>query len=219
MDRIIALDKELFWWINGHHSGWLDWTMWVFSQSFSWLVVLLAVFIFITLRRDRRSWLWVLAGLGLCFLLADQISNEAIKEGVQRLRPCHELEGVRMFRTNKGGQYGFVSSHAANAFAVAMFLSLMYGGKRRAESGKRKAESGKRRAESGKRKAENGKRCALLPVLLFAWASITGYSRAYLGKHYPGDIVCGALLGIGVGALVYFVISSIRRRIASKSSA
>ena len=205
MDRIIALDKELFWWINGHHSGWLDWTMWVFSQSFSWLIVLLAVFIFITLRRDRRNWLWVLAGLGLCFLLADQISNEAIKEGVQRLRPCHELEGVRMFRTNKGGQYGFVSSHAANAFALAMFLSLMYGGKRR--------------AESGKRKAENGKRSVLLPVLLFAWASITGYSRAYLGKHYPGDIVCGALLGIGVGALVYFVISSIRRRIASKSSA
>ena len=205
MDRIIALDKELFWWINGHHSGWLDWTMWVFSQSFSWLIVLLAVFIFITLRRDRRSWLWVLAGLGLCFLLADQISNEAIKEGVQRLRPCHELEGVRMFRTNKGGQYGFVSSHAANAFALAIFLSLMYGGKRGAESGKRKAES--------------GKRSVLLPVLLFAWASITGYSRAYLGKHYPGDIVCGALLGIGVGALVYFVISSIRRRIASKSSA
>ncbi len=205
MDRIIALDKELFWWINGHHSGWLDWTMWVFSQSFSWLIVLLAVFIFITLRRDRRSWLWVLAGLGLCFLLADQISNEAIKEGVQRLRPCHELEGVRMFRTNKGGQYGFVSSHAANAFAVAMFLSLMYGGKRKAESGKRRVES--------------GKRSALLPVLLFAWASITGYSRAYLGKHYPGDIVCGALLGIGVGALVYFVISSIRRRIAFKSSA
>lgn len=209
MDRIIALDKELFWWINGHHSGWLDWTMWVFSQSFSWLIVLLAVFIFITLRRDRRSWLWVLAGLGLCFLLADQISNEAIKEGVQRLRPCHELEGVRMFRTNKGGQYGFVSSHAANAFALAMFLSLMYGGKRKAES-------------VGAHSCilqENGKRSVLLPVLLFAWASITGYSRAYLGKHYPGDIVCGALLGIGVGALVYFVISSIRRRIASKSSA
>ncbi len=216
MDRIIALDKELFWWINGHHSGWLDWTMWVFSQSFSWLIVLLAVFIFITLRRDRRSWLWVLAGLGLCFLLADQISNEAIKEGVQRLRPCHELEGVRMFRTNKGGQYGFVSSHAANAFAVAMFLSLMYGGKRKAESGERKAESV---GANSCVRPESGKRSALLPVLLFAWASITGYSRAYLGKHYPGDIVCGALLGIGVGALVYFVISSIRRRIASKSSA
>lgn len=209
MDRIIVLDKELFWWINGHHSGWLDWTMWVFSQSFSWLIVLLAVFIFITLRRDRRSWLWVLAGLGLCFLLADQISNEAIKEGVQRLRPCHELEGVRMFRTNKGGQYGFVSSHAANAFALAMFLSLMYGGKRKAESV----------GANSCVRPENGKRSALLPVLLFAWASITGYSRAYLGKHYPGDIVCGALLGIGVGALVYFVISSIRRRIASKSSA
>lgn len=198
MEQIIAIDKSLFWWINSHHNTWLDWTMWTFSQSFSWLIVILAVFVLVTLRQDRRSWLWILAGIGVCFLLADQISNEAIKEGVQRLRPCYEMEGVRMFHTGKGGMYGFVSSHAANAFAVAMFVSLMYGGKRNEESRKRRIA---------------------LPILLFGWAAITGYSRAYLGKHYPGDIICGALLGIGVGALVYFVISSIRRRIASKSQA
>jgi undecaprenyl-diphosphatase len=196
MDRIIALDKELFWWINGHHSGWLDWTMWVFSQSFSWLVVLLAVFIFITLRRDRRSWLWVLAGLGLCFLLADQISNNVIKDGVQRLRPCYALENVRMFHTGRGGSYGFVSSHAANAFAVAMFLSFTYGG----------------------RKKIQGHSYPWMPYILMLWAVIVGYSRVYLGKHYPGDVVCGALLGLGLGAIVYFVISKIRSRISSKEA-
>ena len=205
MEQLITIDKNVFWWINSHHSTWLDWTMWFFSQSFSWLAILVILFVFITLRRDRRSWLWVLAGVGLCFLLADQISNEAIKDGVQRLRPCYELDNVRMFHTSKGGRYGFVSSHAANAFAIAMFFSLMYGRKQRA---------GNEEQESG-----NRKRNAVLPILLFSWATVTGYSRAYLGKHYPGDIICGALLGLGVGAMVYFVISSIRRKILSKSSA
>ncbi len=196
MTKIITLDQTVFRWVNGHHSDWLDWTMWCFSQGWSWLIVILTAYIFITLRNDRKGWLWVLAGIGLCFLLADQISTNAIKEGVQRLRPCHELEGVRMFHTGKGGLYGFVSSV------------------------KRKAESGERRTENGERGAENGKfRSTVLPYLMFGWAMITGYSRVYLGKHYPGDVICGALLGIGVGAAVYFAISRIRRRAASKSVA
>ena len=199
MTKIITLDQTVFRWVNGHHSDWLDWTMWCFSQGWSWLIVILTAYVFITLRNDRKDWLWVLAGIGLCFLLADQISTNAIKEGVQRLRPCHELEGVRMFHTGKGGLYGFVSSHSANAFAIAMFFSLMYGGKRRTENGEF--------------------RSAVLPYLIFGWAMITGYSRVYLGKHYPGDVICGALLGIGVGAAVYFAISRIRRRAASKSVA
>lgn len=199
MTKIITLDQTVFRWVNGHHSDWLDWTMWCFSQGWSWLIVILTAYVFITLRNDRKDWLWVLAGIGLCFLLADQISTNAIKEGVQRLRPCHELEGVRMFHTGKGGLYGFVSSHSANAFAIAMFFSLMYGGKRRTENGEF--------------------RSAVLPYLMFGWAMITGYSRVYLGKHYPGDVICGALLGIGVGAAVYFAISRIRRRAASKSVA
>lgn len=178
----------------------LDWVLWCFSQPWSWAIVILSVFFLITIRYDRKSWLWVLVGIGLCFLLADQISSNAIKDGVQRLRPCYELEGVRMFHTGKGGLYGFVSSHSANAFAVAMFLSLLYGGR--------------------KQRKENGEyRSMMIPYVMFGWAIIVGYSRPYLGKHYPGDVVCGALLGIGVGATIYFVISRIRERIASKSQA
>ena len=199
MEQIITIDQTLFRWINGHYNGLMDWTMWIFSQGWSWAIILLIVLAFTTLKHDRKSWLWVLIGIGLCFLLADQISNNAIKEGVQRLRPCYELEGVRMFHTGKGGHYGFVSSHAANSFAVAMFLSLMYGRKRRTEYGEWKS--------------------AVLPYIMFAWAIVVCYSRAYLGKHYPGDLVCGALLGLGIGATVYFVISSIRRKRASKSLA
>lgn len=199
MKTIETLDEALFWWINSHHTSFLDWILWVFSQHWSWAIVIVAVYGFVTLRKDRRGWLWVLIGIGLCFLLADQISSSVIKDGVQRLRPCHQFEGVRLFYTSKGGLYGFVSSHAANAFAIAMFLSLRYGGKKSDNNLKYKTP--------------------ILPYLLMIWAAIVSYSRPYLGKHFPGDVVCGALLGLGVGAVVYFVIEKISLKIASRQSA
>lgn len=200
MQEIINLDWTLFRWINCHHNTFLDWTLWTFSQHWSWAVVILAAYALTTLRHDRRSWLWVLAAIALCFLLADQISNNAIKDGVQRLRPCHAMEDVRMFHTGKGGLYGFVSSHAANSFAIAMFFSLMYGRKKKKDNQSRWSSP-------------------WVAWLMFAWAAVVCYSRPYLGKHFPGDLVGGALLGIGVGAAVYFTISRIRLWISSKREA
>jgi undecaprenyl-diphosphatase len=41
---------------------------------------------------------------------------------------------------------------------------------------------------------------------MFAWALINSYSRIYLGLHYPGDILAGALVGL-VGACLFFFIA------------
>lgn len=194
-----AFDIALFRWINGHNSPFLDWTMWVASQGWSWAIVLAATYAALLVRARRmglavKPWWWVLlAGIGLCFLVGDQVSVHCFKEVFQRLRPCHALQDVRMFRTGCGGKYGFVSSHAANAFSVALFVGLcalrMFKGKGR----------------------------AWLPLaLLLPWAALVGYSRPYLGKHFPGDVLCGALLGLAIGGMVYWTASAILRRISAK---
>ena len=41
--------------------------------------------------------------------------------------------------------------------------------------------------------------------LLILWAALVAYSRIYLGVHYPGDILMGALIGLGAAQLVYFL--------------
>ena len=185
------LDTQLFYFINHHHCTAMDWTMWVFSSRWSWLVVIVAAYCLTTLVREPRKWWLALAGIGLCFLLADRGSVMLFKDTVCRLRPCHALPDVHMFREGCGGLYGFISSHAANAFAIATFLFLRY------------------RHWSGWSKGK----AIVVPVCMVVWACITSYSRAYLGKHYPGDLLCGALFGILVGILINLFINWIEKKL------
>ena len=189
------VDTDLFYWINSHHTSWLDWVMWIASQGWSWGIVIAAAIIHMVTKADSRRWAslgWIVAGVGLCFLLSDRISVLCFKDVFCRLRPCHALENVRMFRTSCGGLYGFVSSHAANVFSLALFLSLYHA-----------------------KKASVHPKSSIFTfhlspftfhLSLFIWACLVGYSRPYLGKHYPGDVVCGALLGLAVGTVVFFLV-------------
>ena len=187
MQNLEQLDTTAFYWINQHHNVVADWVLWIASQPWSWAIVLVVAFCFTTLRKEPQRWWLVLAGIGLCFLLSDRISVVCFKDVFCRLRPCNALEGVRMFRTSCGGLYGFVSSHAANVFALAMFLSLRF-----------------------RNKGHHG---WMFTLLIFLWAIVVCYSRPYLGKHYPGDVVCGAALGLCIGAVVYFAIQGIEKLI------
>ncbi|MDI3527433.1 MAG: undecaprenyl-diphosphatase, partial [Tenuifilum sp.] len=52
-------------------------------------------------------------------------------------------------------------------------------------------------------------------VGLIAWAAFVSYSRIYLGVHYPGDVLCGALLGSLIGFLVWkFSSNAIMKQIS-----
>jgi len=70
----------------------------------------------------------------------------------------------------RGGMYGFYSGHASNAFAVAFFMISTLAGKLK----------------------------YIIPISL-TYAILTAYSRIYLGVHYPGDILMGAVMGALLG--------------------
>lgn len=122
------LDTHIFIFLNGINSPFWDKIMWWISGSKSW-IPLYAVIIAVIIYKFRWKSIITIIFIALVVTLADQVSVHAFKDVFQRLRPCHNLalqDIVHIVRNKCGGQYGFVSSHAANTFAVAIFLSRLF---------------------------------------------------------------------------------------------
>lgn len=128
LEFLNKLDTELFLFFNSINSPFWDKIMWWISGSKSWIPMYLIIVIYI-IYKFRWKAVITLIFIALVVTLADQISVKAFKDVFQRLRPCHNPaleEIVHLVKNKCGGKYGFVSSHAANTFAVAFFLSKLF---------------------------------------------------------------------------------------------
>jgi len=176
MEAIKHWDEQLFLYLNGLHQDWLDPIMYALTGKLIW-IPLYAFFVYLIIKNYKKSSLWVLAGIGLAILMADQTASGFMKPFFERLRPCHDhrFEDLMYNYGGCGGMYGFVSSHAANTFALAIYLNLTFGHRYK------------------------GFRW------LYLWAAFISYTRIYLGVHYPSDIVVGTLVGLLAGWAGWFV--------------
>lgn len=176
LEKLIHFDQEIFLALNGAHNSFFDFVMFWASDKFIWIPLYFFLLLLVFIKLRWKGFFVLLAIIAL-ITLSDQASVHLFKDVFKRFRPCHEplLEGmVHLVNGHCGGQYGFVSSHATNVFAIASFLSLFF--------------------------RENYKYSTL--ALMF-WASFVAYSRIYLGVHYPGDVLGGAILGAFIGIIVY----------------
>lgn len=127
LDYLIDIDTDALLAVNGLHNTFQDAFWWMVSAKWSSLLIVLALF-WVLMHQNRRHALLVLAMLALSVLVADQVSSGLIKHLVERLRPTHDPSlgsMVHIVNDYRGGKFGFVSSHAANFFAVTTLLSLI----------------------------------------------------------------------------------------------
>ena len=127
IDYLMDIDAEALLAVNGMYSSFQDALWWMVSAKWSSALLVLSL-LWILVHKNRRHALLVLAMVALAVLLADQVSSGLIKHLVERLRPTHDpsLENaVHIVNGYRGGMYGFVSSHAANFFAIATLVSFI----------------------------------------------------------------------------------------------
>ena len=127
LDYLMDMDANALLAVNGLYSPLQDALWWMVSAKWSSLLMLLAL-AWMLMRQRRHHALLLLAMLALSILLADQLSSGLIKHLVERLRPTHDpalQDAVHVVAGYRGGPYGFVSSHAANFFALTTLITLV----------------------------------------------------------------------------------------------
>jgi undecaprenyl-diphosphatase len=168
-------DKDLFLFLNGMHCSFCDVIM-PYLTSF-WVWIPLFVWWLYEVYKKYKQKVVVIAVFVAALIFASDQSSGLIKKSVKRYRPTYNIEissKVHTVDDYKGGQYGFVSSHAANSFAIALFLFLII----------RPVKF-------------------FFMLSLFLYACVTCYTRIYLGVHYPLDILGGAMLGSALAFIFY----------------
>lgn len=177
-----SIDQQIILAVNGWNNSFFDELMWFISGKTTWIPLYLFL---IAIGFVKLGWKKALFYVGCVFLAigcTDFICSGIIKEAIQRYRPSHNLLLTNQLHfyefengtVYKGGQYGFVSSHAGNFFALAWLTGKIMQPYFR----------------------------WLLPSFLLL-AILISYSRIYLGVHYLSDIIGGFLVGTTVALCVY----------------
>ena len=168
-------DRWLFFRINtGFTHPFFDNLFPWWREANAWIPLYLFLMVFMIINFKQKAFIWILFVV-ITLTLTDQINSTFIKNWVARPRPCQDeliFSQVRLLLNHCSGGYSFPSSHATNHFGFAMFVFL-----------------------------------TLKPVLkkwgylFFVWAASICYGQVYVGVHYPSDVFCGAILGMGIGYL------------------
>lgn len=126
--NIIDIDKHLTLFFNGSHSLFLDGLAISATSTYVWLVFYISLLYVIIRSGDMKFIITTIVAIAFCIVLADQGASGICKPLVQRFRPSQDpslLTYIDIVGGYRGGMYGFFSSHAANTFALATFLSII----------------------------------------------------------------------------------------------
>lgn len=129
VEKVLDYERDLFFMLNGSDSPFLDRFMWLYSGKAVWLPLAAFILFVLVYKKKWRESILILLAIVLVITLCDQFASHICKPLFTRFRPTHHPDFMDQVQTvfgYRGGKYGFISSHAANAFGFATFMSLLF---------------------------------------------------------------------------------------------
>jgi undecaprenyl-diphosphatase len=188
--ELIQCDKQTFLYLNNLGNENWDAFWLVVTEKKSWIPLYLFLLFLLYRQLGIKKTFFVIILTALLITISDQTCN-LFKHSIARFRPCYNDEILSLMRLVKdgcGGKFGFVSAHAANHFALALFLGNIL-----------------------------GRKYKISLFLFIPWAMLVAYSRIYVGVHYPLDSIFGALLGSVYGYSFYLLYKKFENNKYTKS--
>lgn len=185
MDYLINIDSDLLLWLNGAHNAFFDTFMMLFTGKFIWVPMYLALTYVLFHNMTPKQALMCLVAIALVIVIADQMSSSLIRHSVGRLRPANLENPIsNMVHIVDGYRGGRYGFPSSHAAnSFGLAFFLLYLLKR-----------------------------SPIPTFIILWAIVNCYSRIYLGVHYPGDILCGTLVGLVAATVVWFIYKKLTRQ-------
>ena len=190
LEKILEYERALFLFLNSAHSPFGDQFMWLYSGTVGW-IPLYVCFIFILFYANRTRWkevLLIVAAIILTILLCDRFASGLCKPFFARFRPTYHPDFMYDVLTVFDYRGGFYGFISSHAANGFGFATVT--------------------ALIFRNK--------LYAVLLFLWATVSAYSRIYLGVHFISDIIPGILTGLLFGWIVYLLFVLVHKKLFKK---
>lgn len=174
--ELSGIDKYILYWFNGSNSLFEDGLVSLLTSGMTWIPLYIALFYLVMKNNDTMGQIMLIVGsIILCIILTGGIDDIFIKPWIGRVRPCNDPDINAHLNLITGQVESGFSFFSAHA-ANTMSLAVFL--------------------------------CLLIKdsifkIVMIGWSLLNGWSRLYLGVHFPSDVLFAFLYGAVIGILIF----------------
>ncbi|WP_108822619.1 phosphatase PAP2 family protein [Dysgonomonas sp. Marseille-P4361] len=181
LEKLIEWDKELFLFLNSKNIEWLDPVMLFLSSYLCWTIVFFLLAGLIYWY--SKTWKKTSTIFFMLTVGMSALLTNIIKLFFERPRPIHNQDWVGTIHAieDYSSSFSFFSSHSATTFSMSVFFFLCF---------------------------KQSRACGVAAIV---WSALVAYSRIYVAKHYPFDVIVGILFGTVIGIFGYMLLEQYKK--------
>ena len=178
IQNLQSFDTELLLFFNSFHTPFWDQFMFSFTGKLIWVPMYASILYLLLKNFHWKVALCYIVAIALTITFADQMCSSGIRPFVERLRPSNPDNPISEFVHIVNGKRGGKFGFPSCHAANSFGLAVF---------------------------VICTFRKKWLSLFIVLWAAANSYTRLYLGLHYPGDLLAGALVG-SIGGIICFAL-------------